>query len=322
MASITGASEKLAGLFYDWGAYAFHTQHPNSGMKCNNIDDDYAAFNTLVNTTLAASGGTVDVGGTVKIGSNLSIPSNVRLRFLNGGSLAPTVGVTITVNGRVLSDGPTQIFFGSGSVVLAKGRNPTVWAEWFGGADIGAKISAAVVAVSRGPATIKVSSDSGNFATAIDVRDTHGITITAENGNLNSITDWGPNFIWTGGAGSGSAVKANGSVALELRYLDLSYSNAAYDGNFVSLSSTGGIMNTSQPHLHHCRISGTPTAKLAARLIELNITLGFTLEHCTLDYAVVGIGCSGGSNNIITIGEGNWLDKHFSDCAIKGWGHT
>jgi hypothetical protein len=79
-------------------------------------------------------------------------------------------------------------------------------------------------------------------------------------------------------------------------------------------------MSTVEPHVHHCRIAGTPDAKLAARLVELNTTLGLTIEHVTLDYAVDGIGCTGGSNNTVVIGNGVWIDKHFSGKAIRAWG--
>jgi hypothetical protein len=188
--------------------------------------------------------------------------------------------------------------------------------------DFGGVVNYILKEVGKRAATIVIPDRSIQFATPIDLIDSRAIRITGEGiGNPNSVTDWGPNLIWTGGAGSGSAVKANGSVALEWDHINLSYNHAAYDGNLFSLGR-GGLQATSTPHVHHCRISGTPSAKRAARLIELNVTLALSMEHVTMDYAVVGVGCSGGANSSITIGEGCWLDKHFSDCAIKGWGHT
>ena len=185
--------------------------------------------------------------------------------------------------------------------------------------DFGAVVNFILTQVGKRAATIVVPNRSLLFSTAIDLTNSRAIRITGEAlGNPNSVTDWGPNLIWRGGARSGPAVRANGSTALEWDHINLSYNDRAYDSNLFSLG-TGGVQDTSTTHIHHCRISGTPTARRAARLIELNTTGQAVFDHLTMDYAVVGIGATG-SSQAITIGPGCWFDKHFADCAIRIWG--
>ena len=265
-----------------------------------------------------------------------SLDRSVKLKETINGSaslveLEPTAGKVVTGTGT----GFTMSTLDSSAVALpGEGRSVSTLSAYLANnsvynvldyntvaADFGAKVNFILAQVAKKAAVIVVPNGSITFSTAIDATDSRAIRITSNAGNPNSVTDWGPNLIWTGGAGSGSAVKAIGSIAFEFDHINLSYNNAAYDGKLLSLSSVGGAQNTSTPHVHHCRISGTPTAKLAAMLIELNTTLGFTMDNVTMDYAVIGVGCSGSSNNVIDIGKGCWLEKHFSDCAIKGWGH-
>ena len=187
--------------------------------------------------------------------------------------------------------------------------------------DFGAVINFILTLVNKRAATIVIPNRSIAFATAIDLTNSRSVRITGQAlGNPNSVTDWGPNLVWTGARGSGSAVKAIGSTALEWDHVNLSYSDAAYDGNLFSLKSTGGVQETSTAHIHHCRISGTGTARRAASLIELEISQALEIEHVSMDYAVIGITSSLGSSNGVTIGAGCWFDKHFSECAIKARG--
>lgn len=188
-------------------------------------------------------------------------------------------------------------------------------------ADFGAVINFILTLVEKRAATIVIPNRSIAFATAIDLTDSRSIRITGQAlGNPNSVTDWGPNLTWTGGKGSGSAIKAIGSTALEWDHVNLSYSNATYDGHLFSLKSAGGVQDTSTPHIHHCRIAGTEKARLAASLVELGISEAVVIEHVSMDHAIIGITSSRGSSNGVTIGAGCWFDKHFSDCAIKARG--
>jgi len=106
----------------------------DSDGTSGNGTDDRAALNTLVNTTIAATGGTVVFpAGIYRIGSAITIPVNVELVFLRGASLMPDTGVTVTVNGRVSAE-PWTIFTnatsGLGTIVLS--GNDVIYPEWWG----------------------------------------------------------------------------------------------------------------------------------------------------------------------------------------------
>jgi hypothetical protein len=118
-------------------------------------------------------------------------------------------------------------------------------------------------------------------------------------------------------AGVGSAIIAPGVVGLEIAHLNFQYTNRGFTGNLVSLSSVGGVVNTSTAHLHHCRVGGT-TVSGAARLIELNTTLNLVIERCMFANARIGIGTTGGSNNVVTIRD-SWFQPPLAT-AIRAWG--
>jgi hypothetical protein len=334
---VTGASRAQAGIFYDKGGGKFNVKHPDfaNGAKGDGVTDDRAAFAAADIACQAVNGAAIYVPASVsfyKIATSLTITSPIF--FEDGALIQPSAGQTLTLNGRITAPtGTGQPIFGiTGSVVIGY-KTMKLYALWFSGADIGAKINAAINALGagaqKGPGTIVVDGQSNGFATMINLDNSRSIRITSDAGNMNSVTDWGPNLIWTGGANSGPAVSCRGSVALEWDHVNLSYNNAAYDAKAAGVNSglmtfippSPFVMNTGTPHIHHCRISGTPTAKLAARLIELGTTLGFTIDHCTLDYAVDGISCSANSCNQVDIGGGMWFDSHFSGKCIGMWGH-
>lgn len=82
----------------------------NYGLTGNGTTDDRGALNTLVNTTLASTGGEVFFRpGDYKINSNITLPANVRLWFAKGARLKPANSVTVTILGGI-QDTPYQIF--------------------------------------------------------------------------------------------------------------------------------------------------------------------------------------------------------------------
>src|SRR5688500_16681389 len=62
--------------------------------------DDRAGLNTLANTTIPATGGTIYFSeGTYLVNSALTFPANATLEFAHGAVLKPASGITITING-------------------------------------------------------------------------------------------------------------------------------------------------------------------------------------------------------------------------------
>lgn len=295
-----------------------HVSVKDFGAKCDGSSNDSAAIAAAARAAAGKSLRFPACASAYRIASALTLTGTVV--FDAGAVVAPDRTITLTLNGEIFAPATSQIFSGGGNVLISRTANPTVRALWFAGADIGAQINAAVAAVERGPAVVKVGAGSYRFITTINLTDSTGIRLTSDSGNLNVNGNVGPVLMWTGGAGSGGALKAPGSRAFEFDHLNLTYNNAGYNGSLLSLSSTGGANNTANAHIHHARIAGQAGAAGAARLIEVNTTLNFTIDNTVLDYAVVGIGATGGSNNVISIGDGMWFDKHFTDAVIRAWG--
>lgn len=295
-----------------------HVSVKDFGARCDGTTNDSAPIAAAV----TASAGRVlhfpVCASAYRISSTLTVTGAVA--FDSGAIISPDADITATLNGEINAPSRSQIFSGAGSVVVSRTANPKLYEAWFSGKDIGAKINAAIHALGRGPGTVMLNCGSNNFSTMIDAKNTSGIRLTSDCGNLNSVSNFGPVLTWTGGAGSGSALTAVGSRAFEFDHINLTYNSARYNGSLMTLSAVGGLVDTSATHVHHARLAGQAGAADAARLIELGGTLLFTIDNTTMDYATVGIGSSAGSNNVISIGDGMWFDKHFTDCAVKAWG--
>lgn len=119
--SITN-SQTWNGLLYAAKAYS---------LKGDGTTDDYTALNALISTTINGAEATIAIyGGDYVIGTSITIPSNVTLMFFNGGTLKPSTGITITVNGAVLA-GLYQIFTGSGTIAGSM-KVDKMYPQWWG----------------------------------------------------------------------------------------------------------------------------------------------------------------------------------------------
>lgn len=87
----------------------------------DSVANDRAALDTLVNVTMQPDGGEIDVVGVPRIASDLTIPKNIQLNFRNGAYLAPDLGVTVTILGKV-SEVKAKIFGGGGAFSLTRGH--------------------------------------------------------------------------------------------------------------------------------------------------------------------------------------------------------
>lgn len=117
--------------------------------KLNNI----CILDGVTNATLAAtvtcagSNGTIEIspGTSLTLTGNVTIPSGVTTKF-DSNTGVNTTGFTLTINGPLQAPN-AQIFSGTGTVTLGNGADTLgVQAQWFPGADCGAKINAASTA--------------------------------------------------------------------------------------------------------------------------------------------------------------------------------
>ena len=185
-----------------------------------------------------------------------------------------------------------------------------------GTTDDSAAIQAAINSFGSNAGTVYFPQGSYLVATAINLDDKRGIRLVGTGALLIS-NNPGTRILWAGGAGSGSMLTAQGAVSIEIEHITFQYSNAAYNGNLLSFEKNGHAADPTGIHIHHCSFTGSAGVTSAARLIALAYTLDFIIEYSFLNYAAVGIGCTDTSNNGITIGDGTWFDKNFTDCAVK-----
>lgn len=145
------------GVVRDFGGAVFSTANPAAGMWNDSVNDDRAALDILVNTTMQPAGGILDLVGVPRIGAPLAIPANVTIRSREGAYLAPDLGVTVTIHGDIA---PTmrKIFGGGGAVVFGPASIVAVlYPQWWGAAGDGvandSKPIAAAVTAANGIAS-------------------------------------------------------------------------------------------------------------------------------------------------------------------------
>lgn len=289
--------------------YAYPPGNPiRQGAPTDGITSAYAAF-----FAQNATGEQIHVTkGAYLLDSNLTISSTIIVD--SGVTLVIPTGIILTITGEFSASRSSIVFVasGTGKVVIDKTTNPQLWANWFSGSDIGAKINAAFIAASSaGPVVIRVAPSSTIYANAtkINLVNSESVRLCGPDTPVWTPNNRTPNIAWSGAAGSGPMIDASGSLGFELDHITITYTDAAYNGNPISLAV--GAVEARLPYIHHCSITGTNTAKLATRLIELAGTLSAKIEKCYFRYAVSAIGCSAGSNNVIDIHD-NWFDKEFS----------
>lgn len=96
------------------------------GTVGDGTTDDYAAINSA-KTSLSHI---VFQSGTYRIGTSITFDSTKTLEFLQGASLKPDGGVTVTIQGQIIA-GNNQIFQGSGTV-SADSRHVAEFGRWWG----------------------------------------------------------------------------------------------------------------------------------------------------------------------------------------------
>jgi len=105
------------------------------GAKCDGVTNDYTAWTAAIGV---ASGATIQLpaGSTCVIGAWLTIPPSVGIDFSGGGSLQPSAGVTIAIQGPIIAP-PRQIFrnaLASGGTISFDGNTSIseAYPQWWG----------------------------------------------------------------------------------------------------------------------------------------------------------------------------------------------
>ena len=95
---------------------------------------NYASFSAAIDT-IGATVATLLIPNQQNVTADKTVPSNISLKFLQGGSLNISNGVTVTINGAPEA-GLYQIFLcaGTGKVRFASAKTPVLYPQWFGAA--------------------------------------------------------------------------------------------------------------------------------------------------------------------------------------------
>lgn len=319
--AITGAIEYAAGVALTTlsqsliGQLLFPTSYLSGGASTAVIAAADAA-------ALAAGQMLRLAPGTYVISSNTTLSAPILCEA--GVSFQIATGATLTINGEFNAPKLSQMFTlaGTGQVVLSKTTNPEVWAHWFPGADIGAKINRAFAAAGgMGPVVIRICAGTYNYSTQINLLNAQGVRLTGAGSSQSTLSLGSPNLVWTGAAGSGSALVTPGARGVEIDHLGFSYSDATYNGNLLSFAKGAGTLDTSTVHVHHCNFLGDAGITLANALIELNVTEQVSIEHNSFRYAKNAIKATGASCNVVSIRH-NWFQSDFTSAKISAQGNA
>lgn len=138
----------------------------DAGCAGNGITDDRAALNTLANSTIPSSGGSIFLGSgkTYRIASNLTLPAHVCLRFAEGAILNVDTGVTVTILGPVEASS-VQLFTltGSGAVKFGSTSSASpvryIYPQWWGAKNDGTSATETTAAINAAFASIVAFTD-------------------------------------------------------------------------------------------------------------------------------------------------------------------
>lgn len=174
-------------------------------------------------------------------------------------------------------------------------------------------ILAAIAALptSAGRKSGKISFQPGstyNISQTLALDSAGGVVLEGQGG-----TPGYPRLVWTGGAGSGPAIRVNSGFGVQIRDLIIGYTNAAFNGNLISTDSTG--TDVSQLLIEGCFLGGLSGATGAASLVRLNKTIISCIRNNYFQNAAIGI--LKGANYVTTL---SILDNGFANLtssAIK-----
>ena len=137
---------------------------------------------------------------------------------------------------------------------------------------------------------------------------------------VNTLQASGSQIRWASGVGTGPVVNLTGAFSIEIGNLGFYVTNNAFNGNIIEIAP--GALDASGIHIHDCSFVGDTSASQIAKSISLSGVLDSVFERCMFRYGFQGIGCSGVSNNAITI-RNCWFDEATTACigmnGATGW---
>lgn len=170
-----------------------------------------------------------------------------------------------------------------------------------------AAIQAAIDFLGSTPGVVHFPVGAYRINSKININGKRGIRLTGT--GPTNLGDLGTVIRWYGGASSGACMSMDGANEINVENLTFQYYTAAYDGNLIDLDSSVGGADAFNIRFSHCAFNGSSASiDSAAALVNLRLTYGISFDHCSFRYAVLGIGCSGTSNSVISV----------RDCFFEG----
>lgn len=171
------------------------------------------------------------------------------------------------------------------TVLSAKNFAGVRYADQFTGADIGAKINAAITDLGATGGIVYVPKGAYSYSTTIAADGTRDITICGAGGQ----TAGGTAATALTYTGTGIAVSATSTTAFHLTSLQLVWNNAGLVGPIVELThgAAGGNFDSSWAEIDHCSFFGSGVN--APVIISLDKVINSTVHHNTFQNYQVAI---------------------------------
>ncbi len=178
--------------------------------------------------------------------------------------LASAVGKSVVFRGAGASGGTLRTTIDSVSLLgdahLAKAAASTTtgayWQQMLWGTDDTAAVVSAVASLTSGQTLSVPSGVTGKYLVGgrLSLDNKKSVAIEGQGYNRILYDDNGPQFIYTGGAGSGTFISTSAAQGIKIDSLGLSYFDDTYDGLFITIGAPSGI--ASQITISNSRIGG------------------------------------------------------------------
>ena len=243
----------------------------------------------------------------------------------SGAAVLPPVGGSVngplTVAGDLSVTGAiSALSFGTLNAQRFEGVR---FADQFSGADIGAKVNAAIADLGSNGGIVVIPAGNYSFSTQINASSKRSIILQGA-GGLSSGSATGTTLTWTG-TGTTSPINLQNSLGCSLRDLFLVYSSSSFTG--VLVDASGPSSSTAYLTIQNCSFDGA-LVTTASVIISLDKAQSSIIQNCRIGGGAVGIrgsATNGSYSNAIQVlgctfsNSGGTISSAMIQNPIQGW---